>query len=105
MNCRPWLETLKETIKEDVADTDMPLEEPSETLLSQGCERFESLADHSPPIMDIPTTPAQRGEDERRLLAALWKPKERCGKTIWQSPGNGWYAQEMAQRLSESEGR
>ena len=84
----------------------MPLEEPSETLLSQGCERFESLADHSPPIMNISTTPAQRGEDERRLLAALWKPKERCGKTIWESADNGsWHLQEMALRLSESEGR
>jgi len=41
----------------------------------------------------------------RKLKIAGWKPKERCGKTIWQSPQNGfWYSQEMALRLSESGG-
>jgi hypothetical protein len=33
----------------------------------------------------------------RKLRAADWKPKERCGKTIWESPNNGfYYSQEMA---------
>jgi len=41
----------------------------------------------------------------RKPRTAGWKPKERCGKTIWQSPQNGfWYSQEMALRLSESGG-
>ncbi len=36
----------------------------------------------------------------RNLIAAGWKPKERCGKTIWQSPENGfWYSRDMALEL------
>jgi len=39
------------------------------------------------------------------LQAAGWKPKERCGKTIWQSPDNGfWYSQDMAMHLQTQEG-
>ena len=38
----------------------------------------------------------------RKLKAAGWKPKERCGKTIWQSPENGfWHSQDMAMHLQE----
>ena len=41
----------------------------------------------------------------RKLKTAGWKPKERCGKTIWQSPDNGfWYSQAMAMHLQSQEG-
>ena len=34
------------------------------------------------------------------LRVAGWMHKERCGKTIWQSPDNGfWYSQDMAMHL------
>src|SRR5215211_6454500 len=34
------------------------------------------------------------------LIAVGWKPKERCGKTIWQSPQNEfWYSQDMVLNL------
>src|SRR5215204_3205307 len=34
------------------------------------------------------------------LKAVGWKPKERCGKTIWQSPENDfWYSLDMAIHL------
>ncbi len=37
-----------------------------------------------------------------KLVAAGWKPKERGGKLIWQSPDNGfYYSQEMATHLLE----
>jgi|SRR5215217_4967810 len=53
-------------------------------------EATKFLDDHSSP-------------EGRKPKAAGWKPMERCGKTIWQSPQNGfWYSQEMALRLSES---
>ncbi len=38
--------------------------------------------------------------EARKLLGAGWEPKERCGKTIWGSPDNGFYfSQEMATRF------
>ena len=40
--------------------------------------------------------------EAHKLQEAGWKPKERCGKAIWQSPENGfWYSQEMALVLLE----
>jgi len=46
------------------------------------------------------------GEDEHRLLAAGWSPKERCGPlglTIWANPETGFFSsQESAlHRLNE----
>ncbi len=45
-----------------------------------------------------PATDLQgKAPEARKLLAAGWKPKERCGKTIWESRDNGfYYSQEMA---------
>ena len=41
----------------------------------------------------------------RKLKAAGWKPKERYGKTIWQSPEIVfWYSQDMAMHLQSQEG-
>jgi hypothetical protein len=38
----------------------------------------------------------------RKLLAADWEPKERCGKFIWKHPVNGfYYSQEMASHFSD----
>ena len=35
--------------------------------------------------------------EARKLSAASWKPKERCGKTIWKRPDTGfYYSQEVA---------
>ena len=41
----------------------------------------------SAPVADLQAT----GPQACRLLAADWKPKERCGKIIWQRPDNGFY--------------
>jgi hypothetical protein len=106
MSGRPWLEALKATMREQGTDTEKPLEKILEALPSEGCERCESLADRPTPIVDLQTTEKVRGswgEEERRLTAAGWKPKERCGKTIYQSPKRGfWYSQKIALHLSES---
>ena len=47
----------------------------------------------------------ERLEWERRELeAAGFKPKERCGKIIWQRPDNGsYYSQEMASHFLGTE--
>jgi hypothetical protein len=97
MSGRPWLEALKGAMKEKVPDADVSPQEALETLLPQGCKRCESPVDEPPLIVDIQTACVPRGEDERRLQTLGWKPKERCGKTIWKCPDNGfYYSQEMA---------
>ena len=58
------------------------------------------------PVVDVNTARAPRDEDDRRLLAAGWSPKERCGPlrlTIWANPETGFYcSQEVAlHRLNE----
>lgn len=105
MSGRPWLEALKATMGEQGTDTEKPLEKILEALPSEGCERCESPADRPTPIVDLQTTDKRGpwGKEERRLTAAGWKPKERCGKTIYQSPKRGfWYSQKIALHLSES---
>ena len=40
---------------------------------------------------------SEKSPEHRRLLAAGWKPKARCGEVIWASPQSGfWYCQEVA---------
>ncbi len=97
MSDRPWLEALKRTMSERSADTNEPPEENPQTLPLGGCERCESPTGELPPVTDIPSTPTIRGEDEERLLAAGWTPKERGGLLIWASPETGFYcSQEVA---------
>src|SRR5215217_998338 len=54
----------------------------------------------SAPVADLQAT----GPQARKLLTASWKPKERCGKIIWQRPDNGfYYSQEMASHFLGTE--
>jgi hypothetical protein len=57
-------------------------------------------------VVNINTAPLPRTEDERRLLAAGWEPKERMGLVIWANPETGFYcSREVAlHRLDESSG-
>lgn len=49
------------------------------------------------PVADLRTASTTSGEDERRLIAAGWEPKERCGLVIWAHPKTGFYcSQEVA---------
>ena len=60
---------------------------------------------HETEVVDMRTaamTPKHLGPETHKLQTTGWKPKERCGKTIWQSPEYGfWYSQEMALVLLE----
>jgi hypothetical protein len=99
MSGRPWLEALKGTIREHSSDTDETPEKISEALPSKGRERCESLADEPAPVAAVWTVERVRGswgEEERRLIAAGWKPKERCGKIIWERPDDGFYVSQEA---------
>ncbi len=54
----------------------------------------ESKEPAPPPVTDIRTARAgafAKGDDERRLLAAGWEPKERMGLVIWANPETGFY--------------
>ena len=100
MSGRPWLEALKTTIRERSADPDETQENKSETLPLEGCERCKSLSNVLTPVADVRTTEKVHGpwgEEERRLIAAGWKPKERGGLVIWANPETGFYcSQEVA---------
>ena len=100
MSARPWLEALKATIREGSANIDETSEKISESLPSEGCERCESPADVPAPVVEtqaIDEVSAPWGEEERGLIAAGWKPKERGGLVIWANPKTGFYcSQEVA---------
>jgi hypothetical protein len=100
MSSRPWLEALKDAMREGCADFDETPQKISESLPSKGCE---SLADGPMPLVDMQTAEklsGSWGEEERGLIAAGWKPKERGGLVIWANPETGfYYSQEVALHL------
>jgi hypothetical protein len=101
MSGRPWLKALKDAMRKRSADTGEIAEIISETLPLEGCERCESPPDEPPNIVEnIRTAEKMRGswgEEERRLIAAGWTPKERGGQVIWANPETGFYcSQEVA---------
>jgi hypothetical protein len=103
MSSRPWLEALKDAMREDSADIDETPEKISESLPSEGCERCESLADGPMPVVDMQTVEKLSDSwevEERGLIAAGWKPKERGRLVIWANPETGfYYSQEVALHL------
>lgn len=107
MSGRPWLEALKATMREQGADTEKPLEKILEALPSEGCEKCENPADGPPPLVDMQTAEkicGSWGEEQRWLLDAGWKPKERGGLVIWANPETGFYfSQEVALYRLEAE--
>jgi hypothetical protein len=100
MSARPWLEALKATTRERGAGTDGLPEKIPKPLPPEGCERCESPVDIPPPVVDIQPTEkvgGSWGEEERRLIAAGWKPKKRGGFVIWANPeASFYYSQEVA---------
>lgn len=100
MSGRPWLEALKATMKERSTDTNETPGKTSESLSLEGCERCESLADGPTSIIGSPTAEnvySRWGNEERGLIAADWKPKQRGGLIIWANPETGfYYSQEVA---------
>jgi hypothetical protein len=104
MNARPWLEALKAAIREPSADTVGLPNKITETLPPEGCKRCESPVDVPPQVVDTQSAEKVRssswGEEERRLIAAGWKPKERGGFVIWENPeASFYYSQEVALHL------
>ena len=96
----PYASDYLSVLKEFGAHTEERSEKILEALPSEGCERCESPADVPPPLVDTQTAEKVRGswgEEERRLIAAGWEPKERGGLVIWANPETGfYYSQEVA---------
>ena len=103
MSARPWLEALKDTMRERSTRTYESAEKMSEALPVEGRERCKSLTDEPTSVVNI--QPAEKvgsswGEEERMLIAAGWTPKERSGLVIWANPETGFYcSQEVALHL------
>ncbi len=95
---KPWLDALKETIGEEPRS---PREDPGKPATATMQKVQKPCEVSRGEIVSIePTRSVQRSRDERRLLAAGWSPKDRCGPlklTIWASPETGFYcSQEVA---------
>ena len=110
MNGRPWLEALKRSAAEEVLEESD--RQPKETSKAPGGALtkptiFSQSADEPQGVTDTRTAELDSisGEDERRLMAAGWEPKERCGLIIWASPETGFYcSQEVALHRLEAQG-
>ncbi len=110
MNGRPWLEALKKSVAEEASqEPDCQPKETSKapdgaltkpTILPQSAGEAQNVTDAR-----TARGAFAWGEDERRLIAAGWEPKERCGLIIWASPETGFYcSQEMALHRLEPKG-
>lgn len=106
MSVRPWLKALKEhSIRRGQEQ-----EKTRETIFADApgdelTKPTKALA----PLVDINAARVPLDKDERRLLAAGWTPKERCGPlklTIWANPETGFYcSQEVAlHRIGQQRG-
>jgi len=68
--------------------------------LMAACGKAGTVAEEVRKPTNIVHIRATEDPETRKLLAAGWEPKERCGKLIWKNPDNGfYYSQEMAVRL------
>jgi hypothetical protein len=100
-----------------VAGGDLEYEGPEKSITPELLERLkvykadlmmiysqsEAVAEEGRAPAEIACMQTAGGSESRRLLAAGWEPKERCGKIIWECPDNGFYvSQEVAMHLLEA---
>lgn len=92
-----WLDALKVTLEEEPRRPREDSHEPRPSTMQKVQKPREEAGGE---VVDIRTARAPRDGDERRLLAAGWRPKHGCGPlgiTIWASPETGFYcSQEVA---------
>jgi hypothetical protein len=89
---RPWLEALKEHCDRRGQEQ----EETREAVFADAPGDQLTKPTKAPaPAVDIKSARTRSwGEDESRLIATGWSPKERCGPlglTIWANPETGFY--------------
>src|SRR5215203_2160501 len=112
MNVRAILEELKRLgVKLGAVSNDLEYEGPEEAITPELLERLKAhkadlmmICRKTEMVSEEDLNPAEAGctrntadPETCKLFAARWEPKERCGKTIWRHPDNGFYfSQEMA---------
>lgn len=106
MSAKSWLGTLKETIEVERQSAREESREPTPPTVQKVRKPGEGTGAK---VVDITTVRhgfSPRDEEERRLLAAGWTPKERMGLVIWAHPETGfYYSREVAlRRLDERNG-
>src|SRR5919107_3911461 len=68
--------------------------------LMRVCRKTDTVAEEDRNPAETGCTRNTTDPENRKLCAARWEPKERCGKTIWKRPDSGYYyAQEVALHL------
>jgi hypothetical protein len=90
---------------------DLEYEGPEEAISPELLERLKAhkadlvaIFSKTETVAEVDRKPAEAvsmrsaaDPEAHKLSAAGWKPKERCGKTIWECPDNGfYYLQKMA---------
>jgi hypothetical protein len=88
---KSWLDALKDAIEVEPQIPREDLQEPKATTVQNVRNPRKEAGDE---VVDPDAARAARTEDERRLIAAGWSPKERCGPlglTIWANPETGFY--------------
>lgn len=97
---KSWLDALKETIEEAPRTPSEDLAKPTPIKVQKVRKLQEAEREAGGEVVNLNAARALRDEDERRLLAAGWSPKDRCGPlalTIWANPETGFYcSQEIA---------
>jgi hypothetical protein len=102
-----------QTLLEELAALDIELRAGGDHLHYEGPEEaitpelLDNLRRHKAELMKVLVDKESYqsrvkllGPSTRQLIETGWKPKERCGKTIYQSPQNGcWYSEEIALAL------
>lgn len=103
---KSWLDALKETVEEE---PQAPHENPGKPKVTNVQNVQKPREEARGEVVGLHATRTLRGGGERRLLAAGWSPKDRCGPlelTIWADPDTGFYcSQEIAlHRLDQAAG-
>jgi hypothetical protein len=112
MNVRAILEKLERLgVELRVAGDDLEYEGPEEAItpelleqlkahkvdLMVACGKAETVAEEDRQPAEVVRMRTVADPEARKLQAACWEPKERCGKIIWKRPDNGFYvSQEVA---------
>ncbi len=100
MSVRAVLEDLERLgIELRVVGNDLEYEGPEESITAELLERLKVYKADLMAVCgkrEMVEEDKQPGEFKWKLLAAGWQPKERCGKTIWQRPDDGFYVSQEA---------
>ena len=120
MNVRAILEELKRLdVGLCVVGDDLEYEGPEEAITPELLERLKAhkadlvmVCRKTHTVAEEDRNPAEAGwtrntadPETRKLSAARWEPKKRCGKIIWKHPDSGfYYSWEMALHILENRG-